>query len=1731
MKKLSKIIILILSLAILCGALVIAVNADDTAYDLASAIDSAAADGNGSKTVKLTGDAKLSEAYIVDKDLTIDLNGYTFSYNDENAFVVKGNATLSIIGEGTLKLAGMIAKADNAEATPTIKIEGSGKGINVNHSGNVSGKIVSVVAGTVSLKNLKVVSTVGSENTKNYTALFETVYSTTAKVDMTLDNVEIHHDVKAVSTFFLVSVAGKNSHLTVKNSVMYTQNSGIFLGEAEAAEKAAEVALFENSKLQCVADYETTTIYGFFLEGYNWAHVGTVGQVNVKDSFVEVAGRPFYASYEDSASGITATVNLYNTEARCIPSNGSNHSEVFARYIDVTADKDTRISAAQKDAHLIYNTDNTSVTVVPGTRISILKYATDVSFGVTYPDGKMGVSDAYTWVFDPAGDPLYPYVLVEAASAPAATPIYSVSYTFEAIGSTPPVADDDTTYGWLFQANTAKTYFDSETFKNNATGMQFDIKAGSIYKGSVLGNSYVKFVVTEHSANNTHKADYASNTITFGTDPYMIIGGNMKYDVNKAHVQEEGGYTRAKVAVLNFDFGTDSDVGYPIMNVQSQARKTSSGGNATTNNLFKINNDGTLSDPSAKVTEWHSDVTLKPAGEWNHVTVVVYTDPTLNGNKGAAHIYINGELLAISHAYGDANEAYIMGLRFNIATVAQPLDASVCFDNISLIAYSEYLYADENDASSDADGNYLPDNYVTSSPAHKFIVPQYSVGGVPMDLGINEALAYAASAGKPLELLRDIKIPQSVNTDAEIITNGYEFNLAPNSSSCVVTYDENGNPLKFSFNSAYDAYKVNHYWYTGVYGDVSQMRNDDYYDKTVVGIGQSPTPLVAVPEYIAESSTLFKKFEGWSTDPTAAKGEEMSAVTISYAIAQGDEPVYIYPIYSDIEVDFNAYVVKSDKSVTGISYSDAETKALYKNLKDGETLVLLADFNLNEGNIKFDNPGKDPGVTIDNGYTDEELETMKANSAKIAVDVNGYTWNLTVPGNVAQVSRNTTLTVYSSRPGAYIYSRGASYSSGKYSIKGQRMFTIFGGTENVSQKTNVYNAHIDIGTTTVNDVTYPGSNLTLNGGVILEGLVGDNSCSITATNILALRGINDSSGMIMTRFYDGEIIVKDSIFIGPSTDNLIDLKSYDVNSKPAQGRQDGYDGIIMTPYVFIKDSIFINRNTAMTGNSGSLIGNNGDYKDNVCLKFENFLTNGRLNGSNEGTRNFVGTGVAAYNYAIGTNAPYEKAYFNQQLTLNYYGAMADPDAHIIAIQSPTIDTATGVINDNRYFYVVEPGYENLVPADAAGYIVLPVLERMSGSVDEGTIHLVTVKDIEGNQIATRKFVVGGNPNAASTANIPSVTLGAITLVHNGTYSPVLPDGVVEDITITANYDVVVDIAGFKTSMTIGSDLILNFYVPAAYFDQISGVTYAGETLVGTETEIDGVAYMAYSIAIAAKDAASDVVFVIGLSDSTNATLGTVTATHEVTVSLTDYFETILKNETAEYTEADVMMTWYTVNYINEANNYFGSEANEALAALLETYADVVGAAERVYENVLADTGLSAAFASISLKLEEAPKFIFAIKAGFAGTVTVTSSIDTYTFTLEASEEATKLTVEGLKAYELAETLTVAVNGTIGEEAIAISGQINLATFANYHSVNAAEDEASAEVLDLVNALYDYVDAAEQYKAGTLKKPEVIEPDDTIPEDGTTDDTTGDSTEGDSTEGTTDTEGDVSSDPT
>lgn len=106
MKKIAKLLVLLLSLALIFGAIAIIANADDEekiVYDALTEDDIAAIDA-GEWT--LDGNKLIDTTINVSKDLTVDLNGYAIKSTAAQVFEYKAAATVNITGEGIINLVG-----------------------------------------------------------------------------------------------------------------------------------------------------------------------------------------------------------------------------------------------------------------------------------------------------------------------------------------------------------------------------------------------------------------------------------------------------------------------------------------------------------------------------------------------------------------------------------------------------------------------------------------------------------------------------------------------------------------------------------------------------------------------------------------------------------------------------------------------------------------------------------------------------------------------------------------------------------------------------------------------------------------------------------------------------------------------------------------------------------------------------------------------------------------------------------------------------------------------------------------------------------------------------------------------------------------------------------------------------------------------------------------------------------------------------------------------------------------------------------------------------------------------------------------------------------------------------------------------------------------------------------------------------------------------------------------
>ena len=197
----------------------------------------------------------------------------------------------------------------------------------------------------------------------------------------------------------------------------------------------------------------------------------------------------------------------------------------------------------------------------------------------------------------------------------------------------------------------------------------------------------------------------------------------------------------------------------------------------------------------------------------------------------------------------------------------------------------------------------------------------------------------------------------------------------------------------------------------------------------------------------------------------------------------------------------------------------------------------------------------------------------------------------------------------------------------------------------------------------------------------------------------------------------------------------------------------------------------------------------------------------------------------------------------------------------------------------------------------------------------------------------------------------------------------------------------------------------------------------------------------------------------------------------IKVSVADYASRILKGEYADI-EKQLMMT--ALNYAQEAEKLIGKAEDATLAGILtnESYKGYI-TENTEYGTALDVSSIAAAVKSAQLNLDSQPDFIFTLDKTFAGTVTlsynnfggVTVSKE---YTVQAGEEDTVISLSSMKIHELWKTITVKVVGTVGEDAVDLTGSYNLGTYVQ----GVAESE---EGVALAKAIYSYAKMAATYR--------------------------------------------------
>ena len=1658
MKKFSKILSLILAVALVCVGLIMVASAEEPTFDLAAALASAEADA----TVTLTGNATLTEAYPVDKNVTIDLNGYTLTSTGADTFIIEGAFNVKIIGDGTVNLAGRLVKSSTVGAGYTFTMEGT-TGITVNHTAAAARQIVYAAGGTHTFTKTYITSTRAGNNANKWDAFFRGTLSSEADAATgTAENLKFYFNTSSFTcesnptgqnylTFIMPT--GSGSYVEMNDSTV--RNGGTLLYFGYTTETKMSYTLFKatNTHLQIVSTDNRAR------SCLVWGHKSTgdkadviYGSVKLFDSYI--GGNCYRAVHAgDAASGKFQVVLDHSV----IANNGANES----------TNENTRDTIMTRGADIWLKNNSSLISngnlVMSGGKIYAI-------VGARFNNKAMGESSHITWyddfgdpatgvkiVFDPAADLLRPYVSTTDSTKTDYLPEGARNMNFF---TTEYIAGENSQSAYGVHVDKVGSFvmdFDAGWQNGFNNGARLDVTYGT--------NNSFKYWVNPNAqyptmgGNRKFPSNYKdANGNDVKEDVFFILGLKHDLAVEKQFAQ----VSNTKVAVSEFDIASDSEYGFVKMFVKSQARTgQTGGGDASGDTQFTIQSNGTISN--GNLVNFNSSVTLSKT-KWNHVTVVMYTDATYDEDGeaskiGQAFYYINGELLGYSNYAFKNTAGYVMGTRF-VVPQSQNLviGTSTLFDNFSLRAYENYIGEGEADGvKKNPEAYLLGDLLYNDQPVNLNVTV---AGRAYADL--NEALKAANALGVNVELHADLTQPQVITENGVIDTNGYELNIDPASYG----YTVDGN--KYTFN---EDYWYNVKWYIGERGNVEAMNDPANYVTGIAKVG-----IEIDRENIFTGETLdYEKQTSVTQDGWAYTADAISKATpfvptldnLAAAKATEDRSVTLYPVIAEIPM---AYYIKDAAGTVYAGSSNADNAAAaLKTLPSGHTFVLNGDVALNESAFLF---------------------TSTADAPKtLNIDLNGHALARGVTGVMFQVGAYTTLNVYSSVAGGKVIATTTNAEG--VMNDGGTAFVISDGTNDsnattdkllVDTRGDVTEAYINVGK--FGDI--PGSNVTVIAERAYYGFKGGEKCAITVDGVTTIAPGTANTTALQTYVYDGDIFYKNSLLIVPTKDNVVNITAFSQASKhtlddgTVSPRNEGFEDTIITAGVRFENVIIVNNIPQLGGGTSTknnVVSNCGD--DRVkALVFNNVVTAGRLNPSNNGSERVVMDGFVAAEIhdSKGLNPTAGTVSAVCGMPMTWQGIDLGITEDILTFTVTAYNAATGEFTACETYNVANNGVSTEGIANAYS---LPILTGATIYADDAA--KVNWKGIGENANAKTEYYVPGtgyrpiaNPTAAA------YELNAVKLVHDGTWAGIPVEGTVltESVNVIPGVLAEANVSGFKTNLSLYSDFLVNLYIPAELAQYITAVN--GKALAGDTVTIGEASFYKVTASKNANEASTDAIFEIAITE------GEYTATKTVKVNIVDYASKIMAGEYDEKTKAVI---YYMLEYAYEAENYLNGVASDKLVELINNLIPSAPSyAAQTYDAAIENVGLDSIFNSVSVALGETPAFVFAPNGKFAGKVTVAYGAYVREYNIPADSTA-KIVIEDMKIYNFAKTLTITATGTIagveGEQTVI--GSFNLDTYAKYHTENAANASSataaeSAAALDLIQALYAYVKAAEAYKA-------------------------------------------------
>ena len=947
MKNTTKILVLILSLAVIFGALVLVTSADgnvarigDTEYSTLSDAIAAAQSGD---TITLIADASVAmetkekddtnekgetvkvydpdnSAVTIGKNLTIDLGGYKLT--TACGFIVIGNYEFTITGEGEIlynnsaESARMIYASSNEKGNPIVTVSGTGKGITVNTNPIRKPNLFEMHNAELNVKNADIITAPGYEwtftvfdiygsSTLNF---YNSSVNSTAQGPIPANNNQskikttrvIHLHDTSVANIKYVDILANHTVIDIENT------SGRTIDGRENV-----ICNIENSYIanKYRSDKEDVYAFGIATSKLN-------GDIVIKNSEL-LAGYRIFSFMGGNG------IHCYNTqlfllaarEGACITRSNDVYlydgSELLIYPDNISA---TPVSNGEKA--FVYLAPGARVRRHKDTRDASIKLwdpETDATYDATY-NGKNGAETVVakngelTFLRDPY---TYrsPYVVGEYGTS---LPVSDIVEVYEDVYT-------------MYNGNVLKSEISEETQSYYQWGLaNFGLANWFNFGGKVTvatraenNNSANTCLRYEVLSGSTHSSQTGRTTnMMFGRPPQQGID---VFDENY------------KVFVVESGFATDTGSFLPFY-YDLHVRDEKSGDTHDMIGLIAISVDAdgtarTSTGIGVNETKAYTD------GRWNTVQYVIYKyDEKGNSiDQGMVYAYLNGVLIGYGKAYdGNSNgTSYLFGPRYDLKSVNNITNEySLLIDDVVIKALCNEI-APEGAAGR---GDYAHDS-------------SYFTNGVKLGStsfsDVNEAIAEAGRLGTVAQLEGTAYANKAITNSGTAVANGYELKAYEGSGAAFDTTYVGGAPAAYTFGEKYadDKYKVTVTW-------------DNTGKTSTLYPGQ--IPLVqdekdGIPDY---TNFVADVHVGWTADKwTDGEPSEFGLYNFTYLTVSDidkitDKAVLMTAIIEESK-PMTAVLIGTDGNYKGFTTSTELCKegSMFYDFAPGYTLKLLQNVN------------------------------------------------------------------------------------------------------------------------------------------------------------------------------------------------------------------------------------------------------------------------------------------------------------------------------------------------------------------------------------------------------------------------------------------------------------------------------------------------------------------------------------------------------------------------------------------------------------------------------------------------------------------------------------------------------------------------------------------------------------------------------------------------------------------